>query len=190
MSGHSDVQDGVGLWSYGAGRTRSPIVTCAAPRHGRGRYRFAMSNDMSRTVGLGRGSRLAATLWLAGLLLRVALPGDSVAADEKRPPAVLILLPGQPTGTQTSIDSFAAAARASLAGSLPGGSSVYMEYTDLARLGTVADQAKLRDWYHVKYAGSPIDLIIAGGQEPRALLMRFRPELWPGGPVVFGAIIT
>ena len=62
--------------------------------------------------------RLVATLWLAGLLVGVALFGCSLAADERRQPAILILLPSRPTGTQTSIDSFTAA-RASLARSCP-----------------------------------------------------------------------
>ena len=107
-----------------------------------------MGSDMSRMVGLGIASRLVATLWLVGLLVGVALPGCSLTA-ERRQPAVLILLPGQPTGVQTSIDSFAAAARASLVDARPVGSSVYMEYTDLARLGSAAEQAKLRDWHKV-----------------------------------------
>lgn len=143
---------------------------------------------MPRTVGLEVASKLAAALSVAGLLVGGALPDRLLAADEKRPPAVLILLPGQPTGTQSSIDSFAAAARVSLVAALPAGSSVYIEYTDLARLGTTADQAKLRDWYNVKYARSPIDLIIASGREARVFMTRFRPELWPGIPVIFAGI--
>ena len=143
---------------------------------------------MPRRGGPEGAARLATALWLAGLLVGGVLPDCSLAADERRPPAVLLLVPGQPTGTQTSTDSFASAARASLLDALPPGSSVHMEYTDLARLGTVDEQATLRDWYKVKYARAPIDLIIAVGREPRVFLTRFRPELWPALPVIFGGI--
>jgi len=123
-------------------------------------------------------------LWLAGLL--VASPG--VLAAEPRAQGVLILLPGQPTGTQTGIDAFARGMRSALVDLLPPNSSIYVEYTDLARLKTPDAQAKLRDWYTAKYAGSPLDLIISGGQETRAFLARFRVELWPDIPIIFAGM--
>src|SRR5262245_65655607 len=87
--------------------------------------------------------------------------------SEKPPPAVLILLGGQPTGTQAAADAFASGARRFLLDSLPPGSSVYVEYTDLARLEKLEQYANLRDWYRAKYADR-LDLILADGQEPRA----------------------
>ena len=126
-----------------------------------------------------------------GLACAVALLWPTLATaseGEKPPPAVLILLPGQPTGTQTGIDAFAAGARKHLLDNLPAGSFVYMEYTDLARLGKHEEHAKLRDWYKMKYAGRPLDLLIAGGQEPRAFLLRYRSELWPDVPIIFGGM--
>src|SRR5262245_3047224 len=118
-------------------------------------------------------------------LLSPTLP--TALESEKPPPAVLILLGGQPTGTQAAADAFAREARRLLLDSLPPGSSVYVEYTDLARLGKSEQQAELRDWYRTKYAGR-LDLIIAAGQEPRAFILRFRSELWPDVPIIFGAM--
>src|SRR4029078_4888460 len=71
---------------------------------------------------------------LMGLACAGALLSPTLATafeGELPPPAVLILLPGQPTGTQTGMDAFAAGARKHLLDNLPAGSSVYMEYTDL-----------------------------------------------------------
>jgi hypothetical protein len=86
---------------------------------------------------------LPSALWLAGLL--VALTPVRASAAAERAQGVLILLPGQPTGTQSSIDAFAIGTRRALIETLPPGSSVYVEYTDLARLRTPKEQAKLRD---------------------------------------------
>ncbi|HEX7785072.1 MAG TPA: PAS domain-containing protein, partial [Methylomirabilota bacterium] len=123
---------------------------------------------------------------LAGLLAGAGLPDGRASAAEGRPPTVLILVPGQPTGTQTNIDAFAAGTRRALLDALPVGSSVYLEYTDLARPG--ADHVRLRDWYRSKYANQPFDLIIAGGQEARVFLTRFRGDLWPGVPILLAAM--
>jgi signal transduction histidine kinase len=128
---------------------------------------------------------LSAALALAGLLACALLPGGASVASDERPRTVLILVPGQPTGTQTNIDAFAAGARRALLESLPVGSSVYLEYTDLARPG--ADQTRLRDWYRSKYAGQAIDLVLAGGQEARTFVIRFRSELWPEVPILVAA---
>ena len=88
---------------------------------------------------------LPSALVLAGLLAGALLPGGATIADDERPRTALMLVPGRPTGTQTNIDAFAAGARRALLDSLPMGSLVYFEYTDLARPG--ADQTRLRDWY-------------------------------------------
>src|SRR4029453_1453676 len=58
----------------------------------------------------------------------------------------------------------------------------------LARLGKPEENAKLRDWYKTKYAGRTLDLLIASGLEPRTFLLRFRSELWPDVPIVFGGM--
>jgi hypothetical protein len=139
----------------------------------------------------------------AGLLTPVLRPttwnpGQGLApTDAPAPPhiesrgrarTVLILVPGQSTGTQTGIDAFAANTRRVLLDSLPAGSSVYVEYTDLARRGSAERQSELRDWYKGKYAVVPLDLLIAGGQEPRMFLTRARSTLWRGVPIIFAAI--
>ncbi len=119
-------------------------------------------------------------------LLLVALPLTVHTAPP--PPAVLILLPGQPTGTQSGVDAFAAGARRALLDGLPSGSSVYIEYTDLARLGDGEEPGKLRDWYRTKYADRGLDLLIASGQEARAFLLRFRRDLWADVPIIFAGM--
>src|SRR5262245_56471546 len=129
---------------------------------------------------------LPSALALAGLLAGALLPDGALIANDGRPRTVLILIPGQPTGTQSNIDAFAAATRRTLLDSLPVGSSVYLEYTDLARPG--ADPARLRDWYKSKYEGQPIDLVIGGGQEARVFLTRFRSQLWREIPILLAAM--
>ena len=131
--------------------------------------------------------RVAGELVLVAWLVAIAWLGRADAAAGA-PRAVLMLLPGQPTGTQVASDAFASGARAALLEALPSGSSVFIEYTDLARLPTPEDQGKLRDWYRAKYAGHPLDLIIAAGQEPRGFMLRFRGELWTDKPLVFAAM--
>src|SRR5262249_5773400 len=123
----------------------------------------------------------------AALAVSIAPPISSAISAERPGRAVLILIPRQPTGTQAGVDAFATAARAALLKALPVGSSVYIEYTDLAGLG-VPEQGKLRDWYGTKYSRHPIDLIIGGGQEARSFLLRFRDELWPTIPVIFAGM--
>lgn len=130
--------------------------------------------------------RWSSTLALVGLLVGAVPLGSASTADERRPRTALILLPGQPTGTPTNIDAFGAGARRALVHGLPVGSSVYLEYTDLGRPG--ADAAKLRDWYLSKYGGQSIDLVIAGGQEARAFLTRFRTELWSAVPILLAGM--
>jgi signal transduction histidine kinase len=129
---------------------------------------------------------LLSALTVAGLLTGPGLSDGRATAADRRPPTVLVLVPGQPTGTQTNIDAFAAGTRRALQDALPVGSSVYLEYTDLARPG--ADHVRLRDWYRSKYANQPFDLIIAGGQEARVFLTRFRSELWPDVPILVAAM--
>jgi signal transduction histidine kinase len=115
-------------------------------------------------------------------------PAPGPIEPRRRARTVLILVPGQSTGTQTGIDAFAANTRRTLLDSLPAGSSVYVEYTDLARRGSADQQSVLRDWYEAKYAGVPLDLLIAGGQEPRMFLTRTRSTLWPRVPIIFAAV--
>jgi signal transduction histidine kinase/PAS domain-containing protein len=101
---------------------------------------------------------------------------------------VLILVPGQPTGTQTGIDAFTGNTRRTLLDILPAGSSVYVEYTDLARRQAADQQNGLRAWYAAKYAGVLLDLLIAGSEEPRAFLTRNRSILWPRVPIIFAGM--
>jgi len=70
---------------------------------------------------------LPSALALAGLLAGALLPAGAPIANDERPRTVLILVPGQPTGTQTNIDAFAAGTRRALFESLPMGSSVYLD---------------------------------------------------------------
>src|SRR5262245_55721202 len=79
-----------------------------------------MANVEAVTRSLARW--LPSALWLAGLLA-----ASPAVAAEPRAQGVLILLPGQPTGTQTGIDAFAWGTRSALVEALPPGSSVYVE---------------------------------------------------------------
>ena len=61
---------------------------------------------------------------------------------------------------------------------------LYSEPLDLLRFGGPGFQEGLLRWLGAKYAGRPIDLVVAVGPSTLAVAMELRPKLWPGAPIV------
>jgi signal transduction histidine kinase len=66
--------------------------------------------------------------------------------------------------------------------------TIYRESLDLNRFSGAAYEQKLRDYVRDKYRDRPIGVIVAIGFSTLALVQRWRDELWPGIPVVFGLV--
>jgi signal transduction histidine kinase len=65
----------------------------------------------------------------------------------------------------------------------------YVEYLDRFRFADRANyDADLRAWLARKYAGRRVDVIVTAGVDALTFALESRGELWPGVPVVFGAI--
>jgi len=66
--------------------------------------------------------------------------------------------------------------------------TIYSESLDLSRFGGAAHEQNVREYLHEKYRDRPIGVIVAIGTATLDLVLRWRSELWPGVPVVFGLI--
>jgi signal transduction histidine kinase len=66
--------------------------------------------------------------------------------------------------------------------------TIYSESLDLSRFGGAAHEQIVRAYLHEKYRDTPIGVIVAIGTATLELVLRWRSELWPGVPVVFGLI--
>ncbi|MBV8697491.1 MAG: GHKL domain-containing protein [Bradyrhizobium sp.] len=66
--------------------------------------------------------------------------------------------------------------------------TIYSESLDLSRFGGAAHEQSLREYLREKYRDRPIGVIVAIGTATLELVLRWRDELWPGLPVVFGLI--
>jgi len=77
------------------------------------------------------------------------------------------------------------ACRKTLSDGLAGRLDYYSEYLDLARFSSPGYREVLRDFLQRKYAGRPLDVIIAEGNAPFEFVERYGPEIFPGAPVVF-----
>jgi signal transduction histidine kinase len=66
--------------------------------------------------------------------------------------------------------------------------TIYTENLDLSRFGGASHEEGLREYLRGKYRDRPIGVIVATGTATLELVQRWRAELWPGIPVVFGLI--
>jgi signal transduction histidine kinase len=66
--------------------------------------------------------------------------------------------------------------------------TLYRESLDLSRFSGAAYEKNLRHYVRDKYRDRPIGVIVAIGLPMLALVQRWRDELWPGIPVVFGLV--
>ena len=118
-------------------------------------------------------------------MILVALVSTSIAAgqDVKR---VLVLYPvsdGQP-----GILRFDQSLRSVLRAHSNNRVEVYHEYLDSARFPDEHHERRSADFLGGKYSNKKIDVIIAGLAPSLDFALRYRDEIFPGVPVVFGAV--
>lgn len=63
----------------------------------------------------------------------------------------------------------------------------YPEYLESNRFPTEAHSLALRDYLRQKYAGRPIDVVVAVTDASLDFLLKYRGDLFPGSPIVFVA---
>ncbi|HTO65866.1 MAG TPA: ATP-binding protein [Bradyrhizobium sp.] len=66
--------------------------------------------------------------------------------------------------------------------------TIYSESLDLSRFSGAAHEQSVREYLREKYRDRPIGVVVAIGTATLDLVLRWRNELWPGLPVVFGLI--
>jgi signal transduction histidine kinase len=66
--------------------------------------------------------------------------------------------------------------------------TLYSENLDLSRFGGAAYEESLRRHLKEKYRDRPIGVVVAIGAAALEIALRWREELWPGVPIVFGLV--
>jgi hypothetical protein len=66
--------------------------------------------------------------------------------------------------------------------------TIYTESLDLSRFGGATYEQSLREYLREKYRDRPIGVIVTIGAAALELVQRWRTELWPETPVVFGLV--
>jgi signal transduction histidine kinase len=142
-----------------------------------------------RTAGRAEGwgesmrDRIASPLWAAVLLCLVPCASAADPAGTRR---VVVFYPtsdGQP-----GIIRFDQGLRSTLKSSSRETIEVYNEYLDSARFVDEGYQGRLADFLSQKYAGRKIDVVIPALAPSLDFLLRYRDRIFPGVPVIYGAI--
>ncbi len=137
----------------------------------------AQSTPWSRSTSIAELSH-----FLAALLV-LASCSVTAAGETKR---VLVVYPtsdGQP-GVLRFQDSL----RLGLMSGLPARFEVFNEYLDSTRFSDERYQSHLADFLRTKYLGREPDVIIAALAPSLDFVLKYRDNLFPGVPIVFGAI--
>ena len=123
------------------------------------------------------------TLLISVVLVLTPLP---VTAQEGRSRSILVLDQSQSTGS-FFLQIFAGL-RAGIDGDASAHTTLFSESLDLSRFdGQVYDES-LRRHFGEKYRDKNIGVIVTMGAGTLELVQRWRDELWPGIPVVFGMV--
>lgn len=120
-------------------------------------------------------------VWLVALLVPVQLP-----AAEIRPRSILFLDQSDLRGP--FYHEIFTAFRERVTADMQSRTTLYTESLDLSRFNGAAYEQILRQYLKEKYRDRPIGAIVAMGSVTLELVQRWRAELWPGTPVVFGLI--
>jgi signal transduction histidine kinase len=115
---------------------------------------------------------------LAMLLAPAGLP-----ASELRPRSILVLDQSDLRGP-FYYQAFSAL-RAEVSADPQSHVTLYAESLDLSRFGGEAYETSLRQLLKTKYHADAIGVIVAVGAAALERVLKWRPELWPGVPVVF-----
>ena len=126
---------------------------------------------------------MRAAVLLAALLCWA--PTGPVAAAERLPRAVLIIDEADPSDGVPTV--FSTTLRRAVTEAQPH-VAVYAETLDFTRFTGTQQEAVLRSYLREKYHDVKFGAIVAVGASALELAMRWRPDLWRGTPIVFGAV--
>lgn len=127
-------------------------------------------------------------VWIGALLISVFVLLSSLPAtpQERRSRSILVLDQSQSTGV-FFLQVFSGL-RAAIDADASAHTTLFSESLDLSRFdGEVYDES-LRRHFREKYRDKKIGVIVAMGSGTLELVQRWRNELWPGIPVVFGMV--
>ena len=127
-------------------------------------------------------------VWISALLISVFVFLSSLPAtpQERRSRSILVLDQSQSTGV-FFLQIFSGL-RAAIDADASAHTTLFSESLDLSRFdGEVYDES-LRRHFGEKYRDKDIGVIVAMGSGTLELVQRWRNELWPGIPVVFGMV--
>ena len=127
-------------------------------------------------------------VWISALLISVFVFLSSLPAtpQERRSRSILVLDQSQSTGV-FFLQIFSGL-RAAINADASAHTTLFSESLDLSRFdGEVYDES-LRRHFGEKYRDKDIGVIVAMGSGTLELVQRWRNELWPGIPVVFGMV--
>src|SRR5262245_32724324 len=137
-----------------------------------------------RRAGIGT----CAIRWLTRVILAsIVILGCQIAGIAAQLPRSVLIL-DQSGRDSTWFDAFFLAFRSTLNPQLAMHVSVYSEHLDLSRFGGARHDELLRTYLRDKFSERPIGVVIAQGSGALEFVLRSRPELWPGVPVIFAAV--
>ena len=127
-------------------------------------------------------------VWISALLMSVTIVLASlpVAAQEGRSRSILVLDQSQSTGP-FFLQIFSGL-RAGIDADASAHTTLFSESLDLSRFDGDAYDESLRRHFGEKYRDKNIGVIVTMGSGTLELVQRWRDELWPGIPVVFGMV--
>src|SRR5215467_7332081 len=125
-------------------------------------------------------------LGCAILFLSGVFPAPVVQAQSGAKPKQVLLLYWADQNHPANL-SFENGLRATLQSLAPGGFEYYAEYMEPVRFPGEKQSELLRDYILQKYAGRPMDVIVAPNSVSLDFLLKYRRELFPDTPVVFAA---
>jgi signal transduction histidine kinase len=126
-------------------------------------------------------STIALTIALAALWV-----SPHCAAAELRPRSILVLDQSEPRGP--FYFQIFTGLRGELNADARAHTSLYAENLDLSRFNGKDYEDSLQRHLKQKYHNSSVGVVIAVGVATLDLVLRWRPELWPGAPIVFAMV--
>lgn len=120
-------------------------------------------------------------VWLVALLVPVQSPAAEIRARS-------ILFLDQSDLRGSFYHEIFTAFRERVTADMRSRTTLYTESLDLSRFNGAAYEQILRQYLKEKYRDRPIGAIVAMGSVTLELVQRWRAELWPGTPVVFGLV--
>jgi PAS domain S-box-containing protein len=136
-----------------------------------------------RSCGHGTGQNF---IFSAGLGLLAALAiffAPAARAADTTNATISILVVEQGDQRPIFLD-FMSRLRQVLTTSLPSHVVFYRENLDLARFAGTSYRTDLEGWLRNKYQGHKMDAIVASGETSIDFVLKVRPKVWPGVPVI------